>query len=459
MKISKELLNKYNVPVPRYTSYPPANHFTGDFSESDYISLIDQSNHGEPGHVAFYIHIPFCRKICFYCGCNSCNIQNSQIVGNYINALKKEIGIVVRLIHKNRKVSQIHYGGGTPNAIDVKFIEEINELLLKSFAFIDNPEIAVECNPAYIDYEYLEHLLRAGFNRLSFGIQDFNPDILKAVNREPSSLPIHEIIHFLRNINPQVSVNLDFIFGLPGQNVSSFMESIAKAIEIRPDRLVTFSYAHVPWIKKHQKVLESIGLPSPDEKMGMFLTARDLLLQSDYIPIGLDHYVLPNDELSKALERHQLHRNFQGYCTKRTTGQVYAFGASAISQLNNGYSQNMKDVKHYIQYVSQEKLPVEKGYMLTDNQIIIKDCINEIMCNKRLKPGNLAGKYGITLKETKQITGFNEDKIAGFVEDGLVKFDRNEISVTLKGDIFIRNIAAIFDPGYKQMDNKYSKTV
>ena len=322
MEIDSVLIAKYNVPVPRYTSYPPANQFQSPFSEQTYIRMLEESNTCLPENIAIYIHIPFCEKICFYCGCNTMLYKGEDLVRSYINALKTEILLLAGKIDKKRKVSQIHYGGGTPNAIDVSYLEEVNQMIFDLFDFIPQPEIAIECHPAHVNELYLQRLLNARFNRFSFGIQDFNTQVLKTVNRDLPAMPVTEIVSFLKRENPSVSINLDFIYGLPGQTVASFEATMQEAIAIQPDRLVTFSYAHVPWLKKHQQILEKKGLLTSNMKMDIFLSSRELLLQSGYQSVGLDHYVLPNDELSIALKNNQLHRNFQGYCTRRTTGQV-----------------------------------------------------------------------------------------------------------------------------------------
>ena len=278
MEIDKQLLDKYDVPVPRYTSYPPANHFKDSFTEASWLELVEASNHEDPSHIGFYIHIPFCRRICFYCGCNAHAMKSSSVVEDYFKALEAEIHTVIEHIDKNRKVSQIHYGGGTPNAVDVNFLARINEIFFKQFRFIENPEIAIECHPAHLDYEYVNNLVKAGFNRISLGIQDFNPEILKGVNRLPSALPVDQLVQHLRSYASPLSVNLDFIYGLPGQTVESFTKTIQQAIDIRPDRLVTFSYAHVPWLKQHQQILERKGLPDASHKMEMFLASRGVVV-------------------------------------------------------------------------------------------------------------------------------------------------------------------------------------
>lgn len=459
MESLKLLIEKYNTAVPRYTSYPPANFFNSEMNDTLFVELVEKSNQTETEKIAIYIHIPFCHKICFYCGCNATRSKDSDQIHRYIQAVKKEILLLASHLDKSRKVSQIHYGGGTPNSIDVKYLEELNQLIFDNFEFIDRPEIAIECHPGYLDELYLQRLLNARFNRFSLGIQDFDETVLDNVNRTPAAMPVEDIVKFIRMDNPSNSVNLDFIYGLPGQTVESFCKSIQRAIVINPDRLVTFSYAHVPWLKKHQQILEKKGLLTSDQKLDVFMASRALLTANGYEAIGLDHYVKPNDELNLALKENNLHRNFQGYCSKRTTGQVYAFGVSSISQLDTAFVQNTKDIELYIETVSEGKIPVEKGYVLSSEDIIVKEIIENIMCNKVLDMNLVARHFGISINELFEITKFDEEKLRGFIEDGLMTFKENVITLTEKGSFFIRNIASSFDPKLIQKEQTYSKSV
>ncbi len=459
MKIDRQLLQKYNVPVPRYTSYPPANHFTSDFKEEDFRTLLVKSNTEEPSNIAFYVHIPFCAQICHYCGCNALKMGRAEEIRLYVAAVKEEIALMVSIIDPKRKISQIHYGGGTPNAIKASYLKEINDILFSSFELIEDAEIAIECNPAHLTYTYLDELFDAGFNRFSFGIQDFDENVLKDVNRKPSALPVGDLVSYVKNANSKFAVNLDFIYGLPGQTVSSFCKSIEKAIEIRPDRLVTFSYAHVPWFKEHQKILDKKGLPSADDKLDMFLAAYELLLKAGYVSIGLDHYALPEDELCQALSKHQLHRNFQGYCTKRTTGQVYAVGVSSISQLSGGYVQNTKSVKAYIESINNRVLPVEKGVLVTNEQKIIRTVINELMCNKFIAWENVAESFSMDVLSLKKLIAYDEVVLKQFREDELIHFTPDHLEITELGTMFIRNVVASFDPALAGSNKRYSNAM
>ena len=457
--INRELLEKYNHPVPRYTSYPPANFFTEEFSPADYLKAIDESNKWNPQNISIYIHIPFCLKMCYFCGCNSYALRKEETVNAYHKALLKEIRMVTSRLDKTRKVSQIHYGGGTPNAIPAEYLQEINELLFSTFEFIPDPEIAIEVNPAYLTFEQMEGLKKAGFNRFSMGIQDFHADVLEAVNREQPGMPVKDIMAFLKKDSPQMAVNLDFIYGLPKQTAENFGETIQKAIELRPDRLVTFSYAHVPWVSKIQKNLEKVGLPAPDEKIKMFETAFSLLTQNGYEAIGMDHYANSSDELTIARKNKQLHRNFQGYCTRRTTGQVYAFGVTGISQLEGVYAQNTKSIDEYIEKINRSELTTIKGYSLTKQQVVVREVITELMCNEQIVWSNLGGILEMSSDEVKNNTVYNADLLRQFEADGMITLSDEKIQITQDGQLFIRNVAASFDPLIQAGQTNFSKPV
>lgn len=458
MKISQQLIDKYNTPVPRYTSYPPANFFTPDFGTADYIRILEQSNREEPLNISIYIHIPFCPKICYYCGCNTHLTKDVNKMRRYVDALKSEIRMVRSHLDKNRKVSQVHWGGGTPNSLPVEMIQEIMELIHANFDFIEKPEIAMECHPAMLDKDFIEKLVALKFNRFSLGIQDFDNKVLENVNRDPSIIPVEELVEMIRNFE-NTSVNLDFIYGLPFQDKKSFAQTIERAIKISPDRLVTFSYAHVPWVKKAQKILETKGLPSAEEKLGMFETGFRLLTENGYDAIGLDHFAKPDDELSVAFRDKKLHRNFQGYCTRETTGQVYAFGATGISQLESAYAQNAKDTNTYVDLINKGKFTVEKGYELTPQQKIIRHVINEIMCNYFISWKDAENWLKTPETEIRNTINYEIDSLKQFEEEGLITFSENEISVLDKGKYFVRNIAASFDPGMKNATQKFSKAL
>jgi len=455
--MNKELLEKYNIPVPRYTSYPPANYFDSSFGNEEYEQSVIASNETRPEHISFYIHIPFCKHLCHYCGCNSYPMAKDEIVAAYIDALKKEIKKVVPLLDKNRKISQIHYGGGSPSSIPLHYIQELNELLLSNFSCVEHPEIAIECHPGYLDVAHWQNLIKAGFNRYSIGVQDFNEEVLRGVNRRPSLLDMDTIFQLLRESN--ASINLDFIYGLPHQTVDSFEQTLHKAAALKPDRLVTFSYAHVPWVNKAQLILEKAGLPTPTEKSKMYDAARRIMTENDYLPIGLDHFVLSDDNLNLALQSGELHRNFQGYCTRKTTGQVYAFGVTAISQLSMAYSQNTKSISEYIEKINNNEFAIIKGYTLTRDEQITKEVITTLMCNDRINWAELSAHLSITVEEIKRAVEYDENSLSEFAKDGVITYTPEEIVITTNGLLFVRNVAASFDKLMRNNTKSYSKPI
>lgn len=454
--MKQNIIDKYNVPVPRYTSYPPANYFA-EFGEGDYRDAVALSNGAKDRHLSFYIHFPYCPRLCHYCACNSYAMPQQADVQIYINALHKEIDMILPLLDGDRQISQIHYGGGTPTAMPLDAIKGLNDHLLSKFATIDRPEIAIECHPGYLDLDGWQKIADAGFTRVSIGIQDFNNEVLKTVNRKPSLEPLEKIFDLLRSHN--IGINLDFLYGLPLQTPESFYNTISQAVSLAPDRLVTFSYAHVPWIKKAQLILEKTGLPEPKIKEKMFDDAAQLLANEGYVRVGMDHFVKPTDELYVALKEHQLHRNFQGYCTRRTTAQVYAFGVTGISQLQTAYSQNTKDIAEYISEIDAKKIPVKKGYSLNREQQLTREVIETLMCNYYIDWREIAEHLSISIDELKSATTYNTEIFADMQNDGILDFDDNVIRITAEGSPFVRNVAAALDPLMKNTTKSFSKPI
>ncbi len=442
----KSIEDKYNVPVPRYTSYPPANFFR-DFSEEDYRAAVSASNTATDSHLSFYLHIPFCRHLCHYCACNSYAMQHETTVEAYVKALHQEIDLLLPLLNRERLISQIHYGGGSPTTLQPAIIQSLNQHILDSFPKIGQPEIAIECHPGYLSLEDWKGLVRAGFTRFSIGIQDFNDEVLRIVNRRPSQERMENIFAVLRDGG--VNINLDFLYGLPHQTADSFCQSIGKAIALRPDRLVMFSYAHVPWLKKQQQILEKAGLPSNEEKKRMFDEAALLLSDAGYVRVGMDHFVRPDDELYTALQNGQLHRNFQGYCTRRTTGQVYALGVTGISQLETAYAQNTKDIPAYIETVGNGHLPIKKGYALSHEEQLVREVIDTLMCN-----------YQVTLTdEQRAVVNFDATRLQEMQDDGIITISGNTICMVHQSSPFVRNVAALLDPLMQHTSKSFSKPI
>lgn len=456
--MTQNLLEKYNVPVPRYTSYPPANYFNDTFNDWDYVYAIDTSNDTQPEHLSFYFHIPFCFKLCHYCGCNSYPIAKPDLIDRYVAALHQEIDLVIPRLNRKRKIAQIHYGGGTPTVLPAIELRELNDHLRNRFAAIPEPEIAIECHPGYLSERAWIEMVTAGFNRFSLGIQDFNKDVLKMVNRQRPKLQPEEIVKTLRSFG--VQINMDFIYGLPGQTEESFAQTIERAIQIKPDRLVTFSYAHVPWVNPRQLILEKAGLPASEEKSRMYETARRILCEAGYKPIGMDHFVLEGDELDVASQNKQLHRNFQGYCTRRTTGQVYAFGVTGISQLSTAYAQNTKDIMEYIERIENGQLATAKGHILNEDEQITREVITSLMCNYVINWEEISEQLAISVEQIKQALNYDETRLQEFVDEGIISRDFNKnLVVTDQGRPFVRNIAAMLDKMMLHSTKSFSKPV
>lgn len=452
------LLIKYNKPGPRYTSYPPATFFHEKLEGTAYPQMLAQSNSHWPSNISLYIHIPFCKQLCHFCGCNTSCFPTEELIESYIDALEKEIRTVSSIIDTDRPLTQIHWGGGTPNSIDLIHVEKIMDLLIRTFSPAAKAEIAMECNPAYLELEDIDRLAAMGFNRLSLGIQDFNKTVLETVNRKPSKHPVEKLVSRMK-ANKMDGVNIDLIYGLPGQTIASFRETIQKAIDISPDRLVTFSYAHVPWVKGAQKILEEKGLPGVEEKLALFEMAWEMLTKAGYQTIGMDHYAKPTDELAIAMNKNRLHRNFQGYCTLETTGQVYAFGATSISQLQGGYFQNEKDPETYIRKIHESGFAVTRGYILNQQDQIVRTIINELMCNGRINFAELSHKLQTSPTRLKEITGYRPEKLNPYLQDNLIEIHGDEIRLKENGFLVVRNIAMEFDPLLSQSSGQYSKTV
>jgi|TARA_B100001059_G_scaffold44240_1_gene36533 oxygen-independent coproporphyrinogen-3 oxidase len=458
MKVDSDFLKKYNTSGPRYTSYPPATFFSNEYTNIDLKESVVLSNNENPSSISIYIHIPFCPQICHFCGCTTESGYTKPFLERYVDAVIKEIELVAEDIDKSRILTQIHWGGGTPNAIDYKYIKQITDCIKENFIFSSEYEMAIECSPAYFTFKHISLLKEYGFNRISLGIQDFRDEVLNAINRKPSKLKIEDIIGKIKE-EGFTGTNIDLVYGLPLQTVDSFNETVDRAIKLDTDRIVTFSYAHVPSVITRQKVLDKIGFPSADEKARMYQNAYDKFIDAGYVAIGMDHFAKPHDELAIALTNKNLHRNFQGYCTRATTGQVYGFGASSISQLHSAYSQNEKNAAKYIKRIKDEGLAVIRGYSVNENEKIVRAVINSVMCNYFVDFNLIAQEFKTSIEKIYAVLDFTLDKFKDFIEDDLMQFKNDTISVNLSGRLVIRNIVMKFDPMLNTGVGTYSQTI
>ncbi len=454
------LIDKYNVPVPRYTSYPPANLFHTGYTSADMIDDVVASNSVGRSDLSFYIHIPFCKRICSYCACNKELFPSAKEgVATYIEHLLREFDILRRHIDPSRKISQIHFGGGSPTAIPLIHIEQILTAITSAFELNADAEVAIECHPGYLGDEEWDYLLRLPFTRYSVGVQDFDSVVLKNVKRTPSRLPVDEIVRRIHDAGKRV--NLDFIYGLPGQDVDSFRATMVQAFACVPDRLVTFSYAHVPWLHEIQKELELLGLPDMTSKKAMYDVAASEALRNGYEIIGLDHFVRSDDPLSIARGEHLLHRNFQGYCTITTSGQVYALGVTGISQLEGSYAQNIKTISEYCDAVNRGELPTHIGYRLSDDERLARDIINDLMCNYRTSPLAIAHRHGHKVDELSALSILKYEALRQMIQDGLCLVEgKDTLVVPRSAHLFVRNVASLFDIHYNpDKTTGYSKPI
>ena len=452
------LIEKYNIRGPRYTSYPPATAFKTGIEAKTAIDWIVNSNLDEPAKLSFYFHVPFCPQLCHFCGCNSCSVPRDGGVDRYMEMMIREMDQVLGLLDLRRPVTQIHWGGGTPNSIPYRWIEKVMKRLTSRILLSSDAEVAMECNPAYLTPGQILQLRSMGFNRLSLGIQDFDREVLRAMNRLPSRLPVTELVGRIRKAGFE-GVNLDFIYGLPLQHQKQFEETIREAIAIRPDRLVTFSYAHVPWVKSSQQRLEALSIPTGEEKMRMLEAAVQLLTEAGYETIGMDHFALPGDPLGRAAASGTLHRNFQGYCTRETTGQVYAFGASSISQLEGAYLQNVREYTDYIRMMEQDGWAFERGYRLSEQERVIRNSITELMCNGRVGFAAVGERFGMDAEEIKRLLGYDPAVFAGLEADGLAHAGQDELTLTRQGMMLARVVAMKIDPLLEGDKERFSRTI
>ncbi len=450
-----DLVKKYNIPGPRYTSYPPAVHFSNSIKWEDIKQEIERNN-GQEGDLSLYFHIPFCYSLCWFCGCTSIITPNVKQSSTYINYLEKELDIVAPLLNPKRKVVQLHLGGGSPTFMPVGDIERLGELIHKRFTFSDDIEAGVEMDPRRMIREQVKAFRNIGFNRASLGVQDFNPKVQKAVHRIQPKEMTSEVIGWIREFGFQ-SLNIDLIYGLPFQTPDSFEKTIDDVLEFKPDRFAVFSYAHVPWIKPSQKIFEyKQNLLSPETKFQLLKLVTEKLTRSGYVYIGMDHFALETDELVKAQRTRTLQRNFQGYST-RAGADIYAFGMSSISQTDSAYWQNHKDLKTYYSMLDNGVLPLVRGFILSDDDKIRRITIMRLMCDLGLNYSQMSQILRIDFEKyfEKEI-----DSLADLEEDNLVKRTDEGIEITHLGRLFIRIVAMRFDAYLPKMkERKFSRTI
>ncbi|MGO1296083.1 MAG: oxygen-independent coproporphyrinogen III oxidase [Vibrio sp.] len=432
----QDLLNKYNYSGPRYTSYPTALEFHEAFTSAELDMACTDYPHRP---LSLYIHIPFCHKLCYYCGCNKIVTRHTEKADDYLDVLDQEIRQRAALL-QNRTVTQLHFGGGTPTFLTKEQISRVMAVVHEEFHFSEDAEISIEIDPREIELDILDHLRAEGFNRISIGVQDFNKDVQVKINREQDESFIVAMVERAAQLGFR-STNLDLVYGLPLQTADSFMDTLKRVVEVHPGRLSVFNYAHMPRLFPAQRKIHDEDLPQPEEKMKILQNTIEYLTQAGYQFIGMDHFALPEDELAVAQREGRLHRNFQGYTTQGECDLV-GFGVSAISMIGNTYSQNQKELKKYYHQMDQLRHALWKGVSLDDDDLIRREVIKLLMCNFKLDKHAIESEFVINFNQY-----FQQDLelLQTFIDDGLVVADERYLDVTPKGRLLIRNICMCFD--------------
>ena len=456
---NQDLINRYDKTGPRYTSYPTAVQFNSSYDVQDYKSWAKDSNDDPiPAPLSIYIHVPFCNTICYYCACNKIVTRDYAKAEAYVQLLKKEITLQAELFDQNRPVMQMHWGGGTPSYLKNEHIKEILDCVNEHFSLAsdEDGEFAIEVDPRTVDAERIKSLRELGFNRISFGVQDFNADVQEAINRVHSKEDILAVINAARSSGFE-SINIDLMYGLPLQTPDTFKDSILATIEASPDRIAVYNYAHMPEMFKPQRRIEESDLPSPEDKLVMLQQTIELLQDADYVYIGMDHFAKKDDELVKAQENGSLYRNFQGYSTNADC-DVIAMGVTAIGRIGDNYSQNTRDLDEYETIVESEEIPVFRGLELEPDDLLRKDIINQIMCYFRVDIDKLESKWGIDF----HVYFENEfAELEQMEKDGLIKLDEHFIEVLPAGRLLARSVCMEFDRYLREsrLERRFSKVI
>ena len=438
-----ELITKYGLAGPRYTSYPTALQFHEGFDAEAYRRHIQNSNDDLiPRPLSLYVHLPFCKELCYYCACNKKVTRNSQLAEAYLQRLDKEIEMQGHLFDRDRQVIQLHFGGGTPTYYDDIQLKHIVETLSRNFLLSrsSSREFSIEIDPRTVNEERVAYLADIGFNRVSMGIQDFNPAVQKAVNRVQDEEKTLRLIDAARESGFN-SVSVDLIYGLPLQTAESFETTIDSVLTSRPDRLSVYNYAHLPHLFRAQRMIKSEQVPAPEVRLQLMDSTIKKLVDAGYVYIGMDHFALPDDELSLAMEDGTLQRNFQGYSTCRETDLV-GMGVSAIGKVGNSFVQNIKDIRAWQSAIDEGNLPVWRGLSLSGEDKLRREIISAIMCQGNVRFGEFERKYGI---DFSNYFALELASLGPLEEDGLVELSEQNLEVTPTGLLLLRAIAMKFD--------------
>lgn len=451
------MMLKYGKPGPRYTSYPTAPHFHSGFTNDSYVEEIKHSDDSEsPPPLSLYFHLPFCRSVCWFCGCNVHRTGDPGLMEKYLDSMLLELSSIRRLIRSDRKVVQVHWGGGTPTFMPAPLLKKLHDGIFSAFDTGASPEIGVELDPREITEEHYGFMAESRFNRFSIGVQDLDPAVQKAIHRTQSEELVSASIDRLRKIGAR-SISVDLVYGLPFQTAESFRRTLDRIAALGPDRIAVFNFAYLPDLFPMQKAIRSGTLPSPAEKLRILETTIGSLTSKGYVHIGMDHFARPGDELALALRDRTLSRNFQGYTTNGGC-DLFGVGATSIGQIGRAYSQNIKDTGLYMASVEEKGLAVARGLKLTGEDMMRRDVISRIMCHFVLYKKEIEERYAVHFD-----THF-EEALAGLVpmkDDGLLELHADRIEVKPPGRLLVRNIAMAFDGyiGKEGERERFSRTI
>lgn len=453
---NNDLIKKYDKSGPRYTSYPTAIQFTEEFNEESYYQQVKLSNERNTP-LSLYFHIPFCDTICYYCGCNKIVTKNRNHAQPYLDAVYKELALQGELFKATRIVNQLHWGGGTPTFISHQQMTELMQQTRRHFTLLDDDsgEYSIELDPREVTISSVGLLRKLGFNRISLGVQDFNPKVQQAVNRIQSYKETRDVVVAARKNNFH-SISLDLIYGLPFQTVESFSETVDKVLELEPDRLSVFNYAHLPTMFKTQRQINDFDLPSSEDKLAILQHVTNKLIDAGYEYIGMDHFAKPEDELAIAQKEKKLYRNFQGYSTNSDCDLV-ALGITSIGKVADSYSQNIKTIKEYTDVIETGHLPVFRGVQLSDDDVLRREVINQLICHFELDFKEIEDAFSINFSDyfTNEL-----EQLSEMQTDSLLELSEEKIIVLPEGKMLIRNICMVFDIYLKEnKGQRFSKTI
>jgi len=458
-EVTADLLARYDLPGPRYTSYPTAVEFDDSITPDAYETLLAEANRLPGDPLSVYIHLPFCEERCLFCGCHVIATMQRERTLPYLDWLRREISLVAERLPDRRGIAQLHLGGGTPTYHPPEELASLLEFFFAHFQVVEGAELAIEVDPRVTTVEHLEVLAGHGFNRISVGVQDFTPRVQKTIRREQS---LEETVHLIENSRRLGfrGINVDLIYGLPHQDSASFERTVEQVIDIGVDRAAVYSFAYVPWIRGHQTQIPKEALPGRDVKFELYGIARERFLSAGYEPIGMDHFAAPDDELTRARREHRLRRNFQGYAVIPAP-DVVGLGVSAIGDVRGAYVQNVKKLSEYQNLIEAGRLPVARGVARNDDDEIRRHVIHELMCNFRVDISAVQERYEIDFRD---YFAPDLEELRVHEIEGMVRLDNGCIEATAVGELFVRNLALCFDrywrEKHKDNDGKvFSRTV